>query len=77
MPVIRPIAATSSLLRSWLLWLLYFRFPLSLRIVQDSCSRGIIARRQTISASGERFGRHFANHPSPLGRLLRRQMASQ
>lgn len=41
---------------------LYFRFPLSLRLVEDLlATRGIIATHQTIRTWAEKFGRHFAN----------------
>ncbi|WP_174900830.1 IS6 family transposase, partial [Sinorhizobium fredii] len=40
---------------------LYFRFPLSLRMVEDMlASRGIIVTHQTIRSWAEKFGRHFA-----------------
>ena len=43
------------------LWL-YFRFPLSLRMVEDMlAARGIIVTHQTIRDWAEKFGRHFAN----------------
>ena len=41
---------------------LYFRFPLSLRMVEDMlAARGIIVTHQTIRNWAEKFGRHFAN----------------
>lgn len=41
---------------------LYFRFPLSLRMVADSlAARGMIVSHQTIRLSAEKFGRTFAN----------------
>jgi putative transposase len=41
---------------------LYFRFPLSLRMVEDMlAARGIIVTHQTIRTWAEKFGRHFAN----------------
>ncbi|QRM56785.1 IS6 family transposase [Sinorhizobium sp. BG8] len=41
---------------------LYFRFPLSLRIVEDMlAARGIIVSHQTIRLWAEKFGRAFAN----------------
>jgi hypothetical protein len=41
---------------------LYFRFPLSLRMVEDMlAARGIIVTHQTIRNRAEKFGRHFAN----------------
>lgn len=41
---------------------LYFRFPLSLRIVEDMlASRGIIVSHQTVRLWAEKFGRTFAN----------------
>ena len=41
---------------------LYFRFPLSLRMVEDLlAARGIIVTHQTIKTWAEKFGRHFAN----------------
>jgi putative transposase len=41
---------------------LYFRFPLSLRMVEDLlAARGIIVTHQTIRTWAEKFGRHFAN----------------
>jgi putative transposase len=40
---------------------LYFRFPLSLRMVEDVlAARGIIVTHQTIRTWAEKFGRHFA-----------------
>ncbi|QGU20917.1 IS6 family transposase [Mesorhizobium huakuii 7653R] len=40
---------------------LYFRFPLSLRMVEDMlAARGIIVTHQTIRSWAEKFGRHFA-----------------
>ena len=41
---------------------LYFRFPLSLRMVEDIlAARGIIVSHQTIRLCAEKFGRTFAN----------------
>jgi putative transposase len=41
---------------------LYFRFPLSLRMVEDMmAARGIIVSHQTIRLWAEKFGRAFAN----------------
>ena len=41
---------------------LYFRFPLSLRMVEDMlAARGIVVTHQTIRTWAEKFGRHFAN----------------
>ena len=41
---------------------LYFRFPLSLRMVEDMlAARGILVSHQTIRAWAEKFGRRFAN----------------
>jgi len=41
---------------------LYYRFPLSLRMVEDMlAARGIIVTHQTIRTWAEKFGRHFAN----------------
>jgi putative transposase len=41
---------------------LYFRFPLSLRMVEDLlAARGIIVSHQTVRLWAEKFGRHFAN----------------
>ncbi|GLR46071.1 hypothetical protein GCM10007880_65890 [Mesorhizobium amorphae] len=40
---------------------LYFRFPLSLRLVEDMlAARGIIVTHLTIRTWAEKFGRHFA-----------------
>jgi hypothetical protein len=40
---------------------LYFRFPLSLRMVEDLlAARGIIVSHQTVRLWTEKFGRHFA-----------------
>ncbi|MEJ2625630.1 MAG: IS6 family transposase [Pseudolabrys sp.] len=40
---------------------LYFRFPLSLRMVKDMlAARGIIVTHQSIRTWAEKFGRHFA-----------------
>ncbi|MCM2477417.1 IS6 family transposase [Rhizobium sp. CG5] len=42
---------------------LYFRFPLSLRMVEDMlAARGVIVSHQTVRLWAEKFGRHFANH---------------
>ena len=50
---------------------LYFRFPLSLRMVEDMlAARGIIVTHQTIRTWAEKFGRHFANE-------IRRQSAGR
>jgi putative transposase len=41
---------------------LYFRFPLSLRMVEDLlAARGIVVSHETVRRWGERFGRDFAN----------------
>ena len=41
---------------------LYFRFPLSLRMVEDIlAARGIIVSLQTVRLWAEKFGRQFAN----------------
>ncbi|WP_429925409.1 IS6 family transposase (plasmid) [Agrobacterium vitis] len=41
---------------------LYFRFPLSLRMVEDLlAARGIIVSHQSVRLWAEKFGRHFAN----------------
>ena len=41
---------------------LYFRFPLSLRMVEDIlAARGIIVSHQTVRLWAEKFGRQFAN----------------
>jgi putative transposase len=41
---------------------LYFRFPLSLRMVEDMlAARGIIVSHQTVRLWAEKFGRAFAN----------------
>jgi len=48
---------------------LYFRFPLSLRMVEDMLARGIIVTHQTIRTWAEKFGRHFASEIlTPVGR---------
>ena len=40
---------------------LYFRFPLSLRMVEDMlAARGIIVSHQTVRLGAEKFGRTFA-----------------
>jgi putative transposase len=42
---------------------LYFRFPLSLRMVEDMlAARGVIVSHQTVRLWAEKFGRHFANN---------------
>jgi putative transposase len=44
---------------------LYFRFPLSLRMVEDLLAvRGIAASHVTIRRRAEKFGRRFAHHAS-------------
>jgi putative transposase len=51
---------------------LYFRFPLSLRMVEDLlAARGIIVSHQTVRLWAEKFGRTFANeiHRRSSGRL--------
>ncbi|MEY8826913.1 IS6 family transposase, partial [Sedimentitalea sp. XS_ASV28] len=46
---------------AYAVWL-YFRFPLSLRMVEDLLAeRGIIVSHQTVRAWAEKFGREFAN----------------
>ena len=41
---------------------LYFRFPLSLRMVEDMlAARGVIVSHQTVRLWAEKFGRCFAN----------------
>ena len=41
---------------------LYYRFPLSLRMVEDMlAARGIVVTHQTIRTWAGKFGRHFAN----------------
>ena len=41
---------------------LYFRFPLSLRMVEDIlAARGIVVSHQTVRLWAEKFGRTFAN----------------
>ena len=41
---------------------LYFRFPLSLRTVEDLlAARGIIVSHETVRRWAEKFGRYFAN----------------
>ena len=41
---------------------LYFRFPLSLRMVEDMlAAHGVIVPHQTVRLWGEKFGRYFAN----------------
>ncbi|NRP69993.1 hypothetical protein ILFOPFJJ_00870 [Ensifer psoraleae] len=41
---------------------LYFRFPLSLRMVEDMlAARRVIVSHQTVRLWAEKFGRHFAN----------------
>ena len=43
------------------MWL-YFRIPLSLRMVEDMlAARGVVVTHQTIRTWAEKFGRHFAN----------------
>ena len=50
---------------------LYFRFPLSLRMVEDMlAARGVIVSHQTVRLWAEKFGRHFAND-------IRRRSAGQ
>lgn len=47
---------------SYAVWL-YFRFPLSLRMVEDLLApRGIVVSHQTIRSWAEKFGRSFAGH---------------
>ncbi len=42
---------------------LYFRFPLSLRMVEDLlAARGVIVSHQTVRLWVEKFGRHFADN---------------
>ncbi|NRP75839.1 hypothetical protein ILFOPFJJ_06762 [Ensifer psoraleae] len=42
---------------------LYFRFPLSLRMVEDMlAARRVIVSHQTVRLWAEKFGRHFANN---------------
>ena len=61
---------------AYAVWL-YFRFPLSLRMVEDMLvARGVIVSHQTIRAWAEKFGRRFAKdlRRRPVAQL--RQMAS-
>ncbi|MEZ2223546.1 IS6 family transposase [Rhizobium sp. RCC_161_2] len=56
---------------AYAVWL-YFRFPLSLRMVEDMlAARGVIVSHQTVRLWAEKFGRHFANdiHKRSAGRL--------
>jgi len=47
---------------AYAVWL-YFRFPLSLRMVEDLLAqRGIVVSHQTIRSWAEKFGRSFAGH---------------
>jgi putative transposase len=47
---------------AYAVWL-YFRFPLSLRMVEDMlAARGIIVSHQTVRLRAEKFGRHFASN---------------
>lgn len=56
---------------------LYFRFPLSLRMVEDMlAARGIIVTHQTVRSCAEKFGRHSAQEIN-ISRLPGRQMASR
>ena len=42
---------------------LYFRFPLSLRMVEDMLAmRGIVVSHETVRRWAEKFGRDFANN---------------
>jgi putative transposase len=46
---------------SYPVWL-YFRFPLSLRMVEEMlAARGIIVSHETIRCWAEKFGREFSN----------------
>jgi putative transposase len=46
---------------------LYFRLPLSLRMVEDMlAARGIVVTHQTIRTWAEKFGRHFAGESRRL-----------
>ena len=41
---------------------LYFRFPLSLRMVEEMlAARGIIVSRESVRQWARKFGQHFAN----------------
>lgn len=55
---------------------LYFRFPLSLRMVEDLlAARCIVVSHQTVRQWAEKFGRSFANIicKRTAGKLLKRQ----
>ena len=59
--MIQFIVATDFEVIAHAVWL-YFRFPLSLRMVEDMlAARGVVVSHQTVRLWAEKFGRHFAN----------------
>jgi putative transposase len=58
---------------SYVVWL-YFRFPLSLRMVEEMlAARGILVSHETVRQWTMKFGQDFANqirrrHPAPGGK---------
>ncbi len=55
---------------------LYFRFPLSLRMVEEMlATRGICVTYETVRQWGKKFGRAFADQIRPARACSRRQMA--
>jgi hypothetical protein len=56
---------------------LYFRFPLSLRMVEDLlAARGITVSHETVRCWAEKFGRIYADKIRPSA-SIRRQVASR
>ena len=55
---------------------LYFRFPLSLRMVEEMlAARGICVTYETVRQWGKKFGKAFADQIRPARACSRRQMA--
>ena len=55
---------------------LYFRFPLSLRMVEEMlAARGICVTYETVRQWGKKFGKAFRRSDPPARACSRRQMA--
>ena len=60
-PLIESPRANTAKFRSTMVWL-YFRFPLSLRMVEEMlAARGILVSHETVRQWGLKFGQAFAN----------------
>jgi putative transposase len=62
---------------SYAVWL-YFRFPLSLRMLEEMLAeRGICVTYETARQWGKKFGKAFLRSDPPAGSSSRRQMARE